>query len=131
MGDLTGKFGKNAGKIWATLNKRGPMGREELIKITRLKDREFYSAVGWLARENKIHREGEEWYKLEDTNLAPEIGTNAGKIWNVMNVWGEVDVPTMKRLAEIDEREIYSAIGWLAREDKIWTDGKLMKYNLK
>jgi len=97
VGDITDKFGKNAGKIWSTLNKRGPMGREELVRITRLKDREFYTAVGWLARENKICREGEEWYKLENTNLTPEIGNNAGKIWNVMSVWGEVDVPTMKR----------------------------------
>lgn len=131
MRDITGKFGKNAGKIWSTLNEKGPMGKEDLVKVTKLKDREFYSAIGWLARENKIYRESEEWYKLENTNLTPEIGMNAGKVWNVMNVWGEVDVPTMKRLAEIDEKEIYSALGWLARENKICADGKLMKYNLK
>jgi hypothetical protein len=125
------KFGKNAGKIWATLNERGPMIEEDIVKATRLKDREFYSAIGWLARENKICREGEKWYKLDNTNLTPEIGANAGKIWNVMNVWGEVDIHTIKRLAEINEKEIYSAIGWLARENKIHTDGRLTRYNLR
>ena len=54
MRNTDDRFGKNAGKIWATLNERGPMIEEDIIKATRLKDREFYSAVGWLARENKI-----------------------------------------------------------------------------
>jgi len=129
--DLTTKFGKNAEKIWVTLNKKGLLEEKELIKITKLKDREVYSAIGWLARESKIYREGEDYYKLENTNLTPEIGANAGKVWDVLNVWGEVDVPMIKRLAEMEEREIYSALGWLAREDKICADGKLMKYNLK
>jgi hypothetical protein len=117
--DLTTKFGKNAEKIWVTLNKKGLLEEKELIKITKLKDREVYSAIGWLARESKIYREGEDYYKLENTNLTPEIGANAGKVWDVLNVWGEVDVPMIKRLAEMEEREIYSALG------------KLMKYNLK
>lgn len=131
MKELTNKFGKNAEKIWIALNKKGTLDEKELKKITKLKDREFYSAIGWLARENKIYREGEDYYKLDNTNLTPEIGVNAGKVWRALNVWGEVDVSTIKRLAEIDEEEIYSALGWLVREDKVHTDEKQLKYSLK
>jgi len=129
--DLASEFGEKAGKIWTTLNKKGPLSKRRILEITKLKENEFYTAVGWLARENKIFRKSENFYKLDNTNLTPVVGANAGKVWNVLNVWGEVDVPTIKKLAEIDEKEIYSAVGWLARENKIYADEKLAKYSLK
>lgn len=128
--NLTVSFGKNAGKIWTTINEKGPLEKNKLLKITKLKSSDFYSAVGWLARENKILKEGEQ-YKLGNTNLTPEIGTNAGKLWEIMSHWGEIDVLSIKRLASIDEKDIYFALGWLAREDKICTHGKPVKYSLK
>jgi hypothetical protein len=128
--DTTVNFGKSAGKIWTTLNEKGPLETSKLLKITKLKSSDFHSAVGWLARENKILKEGEQ-YKSGNTNLTPEIGTNAGKLWEIMSHWGELDVPSIKRLASIDEKSIYSALGWLAREDKICSKGKPEKYSLK
>ena len=130
MRDLTVNFGKNAGRLWTILNEKGSLEKSKLLKITKLENRDFCSAVGWLARENKILKEGEQ-YKLGNTNLNPEIGTNAGKLWEIMNHWGEVDVSSIKRLASIDENDIYSALGWLAREDKICSHGKPEKYSLK
>jgi len=129
--NVIGDFGCNAGKVWKALNEKGPLDKERISEITNLSDDEFYSAIGWLARENKISRDGQNSYKLSETNLNPEIGNNAGKVWRVMKVWGEVEIPLIKRLALIDEKHVCSALGWLAREDKVCFDENLMKYSLK
>lgn len=130
MRNLAVSFGKNAGKLWTTLNEKGPLKKSEILKMTKITSNDFYVALGWLARENKILKEGEQ-YKLGNTNLTPEIGTNAGKLWEVMKHWGEIDVTSMKRLTSIDEKSIYSALGWLAREEKICSHGKPVKFSLK
>jgi len=52
--NINDKFGQNAGKIWRTLNSHGVLTKRELISKTNLSIRDFYSALGWLARENKI-----------------------------------------------------------------------------
>ena len=131
MRNVVGDIGFNAGTIWKALNGRGSLEKERILEIANISEDEFYSAIGWLSRENKISRDGQNSYKLSDTNLTPEIGNNAGKVWRVMKVWGEVDVSLIKRLAMIDEKHVYSALGWLAKEDKICFDEKLMKYSLK
>jgi hypothetical protein len=129
--EITTTFGKKAGKVWNILNKKGPLKKENILKITRLKDKDFYCAVGWLARENKIAREEQDIYKLDYTNLTYEIGSNAGKIWQVMNIWGEIDALTLKKLADIDEAHLYCALGWLAKENKLYTTENFTKYNIK
>ena len=131
MRELTTDFGEGAGRVWTALNRKGLLKKEKLLEITQLKEKEFYNAVGWLAKENKISQEGKDCYKLDNTNLTSEIGADAGKVWQVMNMWGEVDVSTIQKLTEIDEKHVCSALGWLAREDKIYADEKLEKYNLK
>lgn len=131
MRNVIGDIGYNAGKVWRVLNEKGSLQKEKILELTNLSDNEFYSAIGWLARENKILLDNQNNFKLGETNLTPEIGNNAGKIWRVMKVWGDVDIPLMKRLALIDEKHVYSALGWLAREDKICFDENLMKYSLK
>ena len=128
--NLTLDFGKKAGKLWMALNEKGPLEKNKILKVTKLKTSDFYSAVGWLARENKILNEGNQ-YRLGNTNLTSEIGSNAGKLWEVMKHWGEVDLISMKRLTNIDEKSIHSALGWLAREDKICSHGKPAKFSLK
>ena len=47
-------IGTNAGTVWAALNSAESLGVKQLKKITKLKDKEVYAALGWLARENKI-----------------------------------------------------------------------------
>ncbi len=47
-------IGTNAGSVWVALNTADALGVKQLKKITKLKDKELYAALGWLARENKI-----------------------------------------------------------------------------
>lgn len=59
------------------------------------------------------------------------IGTNAGIVWRTLHEKKE-NVPFRKLVDEIGlpDYEIAAAIGWLAREDKIWfttaEDGTLL-----
>ena len=118
MSDVVKSFGYNAGKIWEILNKEGPQVQTKLINKTKLKSDEFYGAVGWLARENKIFKD-KRTYKLGSTNLTGKIGYNAGKIWDVLGRSNEIDITAISRITKIPKYDCYSAIGWLAREGKI------------
>ena len=118
MKTLIDEFGWNAGKVWKTLNTKGPLKEDMLRQTTKLKEDELWTAIGWLAREGKICRENN-IYKLGQTNLTPKIGTDAGKVWNTVAKQGEVDVSTIAKLAQITEVDAYQALGWLARENKV------------
>jgi hypothetical protein len=124
------KIGESAGKIWTTLNTQGCLKKKDLLKLTKMKEEDFYSGIGWLAKENKISKDVNDCFKLDATNLESEIGTYAGKIWKILDIWGDADFTTIKRLSDLDDDEVYSAIGWLARENKICIDEKY-RYNLK
>ena len=52
-------IGNNAGVIWNALNTNGKMTESKLKKETGLASAEFYTALGWLAREGKINLEVE------------------------------------------------------------------------
>ena len=123
-------FGVNAGKIWGILHHQGPQSKEKLMELTHLTESEFYPSLGWLARENKIFEEGNDWYKLDDTNLTDRIGSHAGIVWKLLDIWGNIDLSSMKHLSHLNEGEIYTALGWLARENKIWMDEN-KRYYLK
>ena len=47
------------------------------------------------------------------------IGTNAGIIWNLLNNSEKWDVSQLMEKSGLTEIEVYTAIGWLARENKI------------
>ena len=130
MKDITTKFGENAGKIWSTLSEKGCAHKEEIISTTKLDETDFHTGVGWLARENKISRQDENCFKLDNSNLDTEIGANAGKVWKILDIWGDVDIQTIKRLSDLDDIKVHAALGWLAREDKIEVDDKY-RFNLK
>jgi hypothetical protein len=130
MRDITTKFGDNAGKIWQTLSEHGCLKKSKLVKATQLREDEFYSGIGWLAKENKVTREDKDCYRLDMTNLDSEIGTHAGRVWKILDIWGESDFVTLKRLSDLKDEQVHSALGWLAREDKIKFDEK-QKFTLK
>lgn len=131
MKNVINNFGRNAGKIWTTLNVYGPLSKNILIIKTRLKENDFHAGLGWLARENKIYKNGSK-YELKETNLTDKIGGDAGKVWNVLNSQGIIDVSTITKITQINKRDAYSALGWLAREDKIRiSKGKQINYGLK
>ncbi len=50
-------IGTNAGTVWVALSTAEVLGVKQLKKITKLKDKEVYAALGWLAREGKINIE--------------------------------------------------------------------------
>ena len=118
MVEIVNSFGEYAGKVWKSLNSDEPQTENRLIEKTGLTNDEFYSAVGWLAKENKICKDGA-LYKLGETNLTSKIGKDAGLVWKILDMWGEVDVVSISRLAHIEEPDVFSAVGWLAREGKI------------
>lgn len=118
MNEITLSFGDQAGIVWRTLNQNGPLSETALLEQTHLTKYQLYAAIGWLARENKIRKE-EERFQLGETNLVPLVGKDAGKIWRVLDIWGEVDSVSLSRLARISEDDIFTAAGWLAREGKI------------
>ena len=133
--DIVNEFGQSAGKVWRAINTHGPQTEKALIKNTKLTKKNFYAAIGWLARENKILLEND-LYILGETNLTNEIGTGAGKVLNTIEVCGEIDVSSISRLIEVEVTNVYHALGWLAREDKIQAKkGRLkqspIKYKLK
>ena len=49
------------------------------------------------------------------------IGENAGKLWRLMNQDNQRkwELEELKKCSGCDDLELASAIGWLAREDKI------------
>ncbi len=101
MVDAIEKFGQNAGKIWSNLNRYGVLTESTLKKNTRLTDKEFYAAIGWLARENKIAKTGAK-YQLSETNLTEKIGNAAGKVYTVLTTkGGEIDVTSISRITRL------------------------------
>ncbi|NBJ05886.1 winged helix-turn-helix domain-containing protein [Duncaniella freteri] len=48
------------------------------------------------------------------------IGLNAGLVWAALNEAETVDTKQLKKMAKIKtEKELYAALGWLAREGKL------------
>ncbi len=47
-------FGKDAGIVWDSLNRNGPMTISSLKRATKLNEKDLYGALGWLGREGKI-----------------------------------------------------------------------------
>ena len=128
MVDSLNSVGEFAGKIWTTLHAKGALSKNKIIEKTGLSEPEFYSAVGWLARENKISQDVDtEIYCLGTTNVSSSIGTTAGLIWQVIEMWGEVDLQSIIRLTHSNKRDVFCALGWLMREEKI--EGKINHNN--
>lgn len=52
---LQEKAGDLAGKIWEALNENGEQSGKNLKKLIKVRsDKDFYLALGWLLREDKI-----------------------------------------------------------------------------
>ena len=91
MVNIIDQFGQNAGKIWRTLNSNGALTKKELIKETNLSLRDFYAAIGWLARENKIFQNGKlfaidenEFNNLENNDEINIEKTSSEKIFETI-----------------------------------------------
>ena len=118
MGDIIEDFGLKAGKIWNTLSKYGPLNQNKLMRTTKLKKDDFYAAIGWLAREDKICLNNNN-YCLGETNFAKNIGEDAGKVYTLLNIYNEIDLTYIPKLTGLTLDDTYFALGWLAKEGKI------------
>ena len=47
-------IGTYAGAVWEARNGNGTLTVKQLKKATKLKDKEVFAALGWLAREGKV-----------------------------------------------------------------------------
>ena len=56
-------IGSWAGVVWSTINELGPSTVKEIKKATKLREKDIYAAIGWLARENKVAFTSEEGEK--------------------------------------------------------------------
>lgn len=48
-------IGNNAGLVWQALTTADALGVKQIKKVTKLKDKELFAALGWLAREGKVN----------------------------------------------------------------------------
>lgn len=51
--------------------------------------------------------------------MKEKIGSDAGLIWQILEENGEQNVKDLKKLAKLTDKDMYAAIGWLAREEKL------------
>ena len=52
--------------------------------------------------------------------MKEKIGNNAGSVWTVLNAaGGRKSLKDIKKLTKLTDKNLYAALGWLAREDKI------------
>ena len=56
--------------------------------------------------------------------MKEKIGSNAGIVWNALNGNGELDLKDVKKATKLTEKDLYAALGWLSREDKIVIEEK-------
>ncbi|MDR1121102.1 MAG: winged helix-turn-helix domain-containing protein [Dysgonamonadaceae bacterium] len=50
--------------------------------------------------------------------MKEKIGTNAGLVWNVLSS-GQSNLKDIKKETKLLEKDLYAALGWLAREGKV------------
>ena len=48
-----------------------------------------------------------------------QIGTIAGEVWKALAEQNATSIKAIKKATKLKEKEIYAAIGWLAREGKL------------
>ena len=48
------EIGLNDGLVWNALNESEGLTLKGLKKVTKLKDKQLYAALGWLSREDKV-----------------------------------------------------------------------------
>lgn len=118
MSDVEKTIGNNAGRIWTYISEEGPQVRSKIIEHTKMPEEDFFGAIGWLARENKIQK-NKRTFSIGETNLTQKIGENAGKVWEILHKRNDLDISVIARLSKVKKRDCYSAIGWLAREGKV------------
>jgi len=61
------------------------------------------------------------------------FGFNAGVVWEALNQNGASNIRNLVKVTSLSREEVYGALGWLGREDKILLDqkGRAMIFSLR
>lgn len=51
--------------------------------------------------------------------MVEKIGMDAGKVWSILDEEGRLTEPVLKKAVNLTFKDLYAALGWLAREEKI------------
>ena len=52
------------------------------------------------------------------------FGAKAGIVWKALSDRGPMNIVALKRVTKLADNELYGALGWLARENKICIAGE-------
>ncbi|GHT48586.1 hypothetical protein AGMMS49982_00120 [Bacteroidia bacterium] len=52
--------------------------------------------------------------------MREKIGSDAGRVWAVLSEDGQKSVKELKKLTKLTDKGVFAALGWLAREDKLY-----------
>jgi len=58
-------------------------------------------------------------------NLIEQSGLNAGRVWETLNIYGPLTENQLLDKTNLNKNDLFAAIGWLARENKIYKVGKV------
>ncbi|MBR3884020.1 MAG: winged helix-turn-helix domain-containing protein [Bacteroidaceae bacterium] len=53
--------------------------------------------------------------------ITEQAGEFAGRIWNALNETEGLTLKEIKKATKLKDKELYLALGWLLREDKIFS----------
>lgn len=56
--------------------------------------------------------------------MVEQIGINAGKVWTILDEKGRQNVKEIKKATKLTDKDLYAALGWLAREGKVALDSE-------
>ena len=61
---------------------------------------------------------------MAETTVASLFGIKAGIVWKALNQNGASNIRNLVKATSLSREEVYGALGWLGREDKIVLDQK-------
>ncbi|HUS75712.1 MAG TPA: winged helix-turn-helix domain-containing protein [Methanothrix sp.] len=70
---------------------------------------------------------------MTETTVESIFGVNAGIVWEALNLNGPSTIGNLVKSTSLSREEVYGALGWLARENKIVVErrGRAMVYSLR
>ena len=68
-----------------------------------------------------------------ETTVESLFGTNAGIVWKALNQNGTSNIGDLVKATSLSQEEVYGALGWLGREDKIVMEqrGRALLFSLR
>jgi len=70
---------------------------------------------------------------MTQTTVESLFGTKAGVVWRALNQYGPSNITHLVKTASLSREEVFGALGWLGREDKIVMEqkGREMIFSLR